>query len=372
METYSHFELMLKRPTIIMIITAKNYISTSAPHENGENMGVKYLSGGRTQVKISYRDKNGPSHKQKTIKSRKRSDIAKTILLLESEITGCSLTNITFSECVEHYLKLKDNGSFIRSVRLIEKKLGKYKVDNKFRDHVMMFRNSLEAEISESTHRPLTNGTINRYMAFIRSTLKYAYKTGVIDSIPAIDFSMKRERVRNRMLDEYEETKLLNTLRIHNSYLEPAVRFSLRNPIRAGDLFGLTIDNLDLFNGYVFFHQKKTGHPTYLIVWDDYIRNYFGNLKGTRYLFHNNGEKVGLYRKHWETMLRYAGIENFRFHDLRRCAGTWMLRNGFSERDIIDLGLWKSLQMVYRYYHGDAFRIIDRYQEKSHKPVAVS
>jgi len=51
----------------------------------------------------------------------------------------------------------------------------------------------------------------------------------------------------------------------------------------------------------------------------------------------------------WHTALQKAGIENFRFHDLRHTWASWHRQAGTSCDELKDLGGWKSRVMVDRY-----------------------
>jgi hypothetical protein len=62
-----------------------------------------------------------------------------------------------------------------------------------------------------------------------------------------------------------------------------------------------------------------------------------------------NGKKPIAIRSPWETALRRAGIEDFRFHDLRHSAASYLAMNGVSLMEIADILGHKTLAMVKRY-----------------------
>jgi integrase len=53
----------------------------------------------------------------------------------------------------------------------------------------------------------------------------------------------------------------------------------------------------------------------------------------------------------WERPLRRAGIEAFRSHDLLHTWASWHVMNGTSLQELMELGGWKSYEMVLRYAH---------------------
>jgi integrase len=56
-------------------------------------------------------------------------------------------------------------------------------------------------------------------------------------------------------------------------------------------------------------------------------------------------------RTAWENALKKAGIEDFRFHDLRHSAASYLAMNGASLAEIAEVLGHKTLQMVKRYAH---------------------
>ena len=55
--------------------------------------------------------------------------------------------------------------------------------------------------------------------------------------------------------------------------------------------------------------------------------------------------------KAWKKALKRAGIESFRWHDLRHTWASWHIQNGTSLQELQQLGGWASFDMVLRYAH---------------------
>ena len=64
-----------------------------------------------------------------------------------------------------------------------------------------------------------------------------------------------------------------------------------------------------------------------------------------------NPQKPIDFRKPWEKALAKAGIEDFRWHDLRHSCASYYAMNGATPRELAELLGHKTLQMVQRYSH---------------------
>lgn len=53
----------------------------------------------------------------------------------------------------------------------------------------------------------------------------------------------------------------------------------------------------------------------------------------------------------WNTACRRAGIEDFRFHDLRHTWASWLIQSGVPLSVLQEMGGWESIEMVRRYAH---------------------
>ena len=70
----------------------------------------------------------------------------------------------------------------------------------------------------------------------------------------------------------------------------------------------------------------------------------------------------------WHFALKRAGIENFRWHDLRHTWASWHVMNSTPLEVLMKLGGWNSLDMVMRYAHL-APGFIARYAQNSHTAI---
>ena len=78
-----------------------------------------------------------------------------------------------------------------------------------------------------------------------------------------------------------------------------------------------------------------------------------GKVNNGLLLFPSNTKKdkpVEL-RKSWETALKRAKIENFRFRDVRHTTGSYLAMEGATGPEIAEVLGHKDLQMVKRYAH---------------------
>ncbi|MGH8336405.1 MAG: site-specific integrase, partial [Gammaproteobacteria bacterium] len=73
--------------------------------------------------------------------------------------------------------------------------------------------------------------------------------------------------------------------------------------------------------------------------------------KHARWCFTYAGERIRKSSSAWDTAKRRAGIDDFRFHDLRRTWASLHVQCGTSLQELMELGGWKSYEMVLRYAH---------------------
>ena len=107
--------------------------------------------------------------------------------------------------------------------------------------------------------------------------------------------------------------------------------------------------------GYLTFQETKNGDIRFVPVIGkalELLREYHRKhrLLHTSLLFPSskNLQKPLEFRKCWESVLRQAEITDFRYHDLRHSAASYMVRNGMDLRLVAEILGHRTLQMTMR------------------------
>ncbi|RLT90329.1 MULTISPECIES: tyrosine-type recombinase/integrase [unclassified Ketobacter] len=165
-------------------------------------------------------------------------------------------------------------------------------------------------------------------------------------------------RGRVRFLDEEERSKLLTACKQSDcESLYPVVVLALSTGMRQGEILSLEWPQVDLVRGYIYLSDTKNGerrtvplvsHAKELILELSKIRRV-----DTKLLFPSTVKPQSpvAIRRPWGEALKAADIHDFRFHDLRHTAASYLAMNGASLAEIAEILGHKTLQMVKRYAH---------------------
>ena len=220
--------------------------------------------------------------------------------------------------------------------------------------------------------------TVNRYLAALSHAFNVAVNEwGWLEDSPLrkvkkpiepcgrIRFLSDDKADSNGKTIDGERTRLLKACKAsNNSYLYTVVVLALSTGMRRGEVMGLTWDDVDLHQGRITLYETKNGEIRVVPLVGkalDLLKEHskVRNLK-TSLLFPGkptrdgdgkvNYKPVDL-RAPWMTALDKAKTEDFRFHDLRHSAASYLAMNGASLAEIAEVLGHKTLQMVKRYAH---------------------
>ncbi|BBB14756.1 putative phage integrase [Candidatus Rickettsiella viridis] len=206
------------------------------------------------------------------------------------------------------------------------------------------------ATIRES--QGVASATVNRLLALIRSILQKAEREWKwIDKVPVVSMRYEGEE-RERWLSKTEAMRLIKEL---PSHLADLVTFSLATGLRQANVLNLRWKDVDLDKRHAVIpaSQSKTKISIAVPLNADAISILRKQLfKHSEFVFtYKNVPIKQCNTKAWKKALKRAGIENFRWHDLRHTWASWHVQNGTSLQELQQLGGWTSFKMVLRYAH---------------------
>jgi integrase len=213
--------------------------------------------------------------------------------------------------------------------------------------------------------------SVNHY----RSTLSHVFTVAIrewgwADDSPVSKVARLREpRGRLRYLDNNERERLLAACKADsNPCLYPVVVIAISTGMRQQEILSLAWTRVDLERGRVILEETKNGErrsvPITGHALDELKRLHQNRAPDTDLLFptkvrRNRATKPIEIRLPWERALAESNIKDFRFHDLRHTAASYLAMNGATLADIAEVLGHKSIQMARRYAHLSESRVRD-------------
>ena len=201
--------------------------------------------------------------------------------------------------------------------------------------------------------------SVVRYMAALSHAYTIAMKEwGWVEDSPTRKVQKPKEpRGRVRFLDDEERQKLMRACKNNDEvFLYPIVVLALSTGARRAEILGLTWGDIDLQRKVAVLHQTKNNERRALPLAGQALQciKELAEMRriDTRLLFPDkSGKKPIQLRTPWGKALKEAEIENFKFHDLRHSAASYLAMSGASLAEIAEVLGHKTLQMVKRYSH---------------------
>jgi len=218
------------------------------------------------------------------------------------------------------------------------------------------------------TKRKISPATVNRYLAALSIAFSAAVKEwGWLDDSPLRKVKKLKEPMgRVRFLSDEERSALLKACKSsQNRFLYPIVVLALSTGARKTELLTVQWKDVDLRRGLVTLHETKNRERRALPA-RGHALEILKELKKTRRLdttllfpSHRDPGKPINIREPWTRALEKADLQDFRFHDLRHSAASYLAMNGATLTEIAAVLGHKTLQMVQRYSHLSETHVAD-------------
>jgi len=173
----------------------------------------------------------------------------------------------------------------------------------------------------------------NRLLALLHTLFNKAIDWGFEQPNPAQGVKKFREQSRDRFLEADELPRFFQSLAEEpNTTLRDYFLIALLTGARRANVLAMRWEDINLERATWVIPQTKAGsHQAVPLVPDVVnILESRNTLSNSPWVFPGHGSTGHLVepRKAWERILKRAGIENLRIHDLRRSLGSWQAATG--------------------------------------------
>ncbi|MGB5104045.1 MAG: site-specific integrase [Steroidobacteraceae bacterium] len=267
------------------------------------------------------------------------------------------IASITLADLIDRYLR-DPNTAALDSYADTERLLGYWRG----RYGTTRLRAFGPAHVIDGRDALLAKGrkpaTVNRYVSWLRRAWNWGRGTaGLVDSAAAWPpgLLLTENNTRSRFLSDDELAVLLASARKLYPIMHAAILVSLATGIRQGEL--LRLEWRDVRKDSLTIRETKTDTPRSVYL-PGVAAARLRELKeapivGTAVIADDVGQRFTLgdllYR--WRRIRDDAGLENFRWHDLRHSCASFLAQNGASLLEIGQVLGHKSPATTARYAH---------------------
>lgn len=220
-------------------------------------------------------------------------------------------------------------------------------------------------DIGEYKPAAVSTSTKAKHLALMKALMRAAEREWKwIEKSPVIKVPQERNK-RVRWLEPAEAKRLIDEC---PEPLKSTVEFALATGLRRSNIVNLKWQQIDLQRkvAWIYPEESKSGRAIGVALNDlaeSVLRRQIGRHHNwvfvhTESVKRNDGTTTASVRKMrvdsntaWRAALKRAGIEDFRFHDLRHTWASWLIQAGVPLSALQEMGGWESIEMVQRYAH---------------------
>ena len=292
----------------------------------------------------------------------------KAMSLLSEVLDGCdprgedsTANHLTFREFTENqylpYAKDKKR-SYTTDVSKLETHLydvfGGMKLQQISRKDIEGYLHSIEPNLS--------GATVNRHHALLGAIFRKAEDWELIDKSPVRGIEKRKEKARDRYLSDAEQQAFLKGLDYDfNRVAALLLKFLLVTGARLGEAQNAQWKYIDLNKKTWFIPMTKNGESRTVVLNPVAVEilGELASMKVCQYVFPGKSDDKPISRptKAFQRVCDYAGIKEFRIHDLRHTFASIAVNEGVNLYEVQRLLGHKSHIMTQRYAHISSDRL---------------
>ena len=254
----------------------------------------------------------------------------------------------TWQDAVVKWLEEKSHKTTIEQDKSNLKWLDQFLGDKK----LSQITRDLLIEIGKAKADETSTSTANRYLSLVRAIMRMARDEWEwIEHAPKVRMYPPTKR-RIRWLTREQADLLLSLLPKHQFAM---AKFALATGLRQRNVTQLRWSQVDLDRKVAWVHpdQAKARRAIPVALNADAL-SVLALVHGqhTEYVFTYHAKPIRqVNTKAWKRATAEAGLEDFRWHDLRHTWASWLAQAGTPLNVLQEMGGWSSVEMVRRYAH---------------------
>jgi len=273
---------------------------------------------------------------------------------------GVNVDFLTFDSLVNEYMKQWDgkDENYTRRVKFWFTAFHGKPVKSIKPDQIQNILKTYAAGETEGygSNKPKSNNTVLRMKGVLSCIIQYGIDKNYLDKNPTDKIRIKAKPNQvERFLSDNERDRLLRACRESTwdkMYL--LVLLGITTGMRKSELMHLHWTDIDFDKGLASLKDTKNGesrlNPIPVFVLDE-LRQHRQIGNSLIFFSPNNPDKPFDFRKQWYGSLKRAAISNFRFHDLRHTAASYLVMAGATLHEAGQILGHKSEQTTKRYAH---------------------
>lgn len=205
-----------------------------------------------------------------------------------------------------------------------------------------------------------TPATVNRYYAALSVAFSKCYEEyeWISENPMKKVKKLKEPKGRTRMLSDEEIKKLLHSCKLNqNPYILPVVCIGLFTGARLNEIMSLTWQDVNFSRETLTYKDTKNGETRTVSLFKPVIplliqlKENPPKIKSEYVFPRRDGKAPFSIKKIWNEVRNEALLNDFRFHDLRHSAASFLAMDGANLIEIAEILGHKTLAMVKRYSH---------------------
>lgn len=235
-----------------------------------------------------------------------------------------------------------------RTVRMLKRFFGDILCEKFYRS--MVDRYIAERKTGQGRlGKQIQNSTVNRELACLKAIFRRAHMDGKIAKNPMAGFKLLEEdNVRDKVLTD-EEWQRFQFASPH--HFRPVSVTAWETGMRFSEIINLKWSQVDLKNEFIqlYGENTKTGKSRKVPI-SPFLMNTLKRLpRINEWVFNYKSRHLTDVRTAFAKACKQAGIEDFRFHDLRHCFVTRKRREGIPDRVIMAITGHVTMECFKRY-----------------------